>query len=182
MQEDPPEPHENQSQNMSAESAALDLRITAYHEAGHAVMALTLGRPIQKVTIEPGKSQSGDMRLGACEIKKGRSQPSKDWLEDEVLILLAGMAAEAQITDRYCRQGAALDLKAARRLLLQTRATSQRQLERLERRLLDKTEHLLGDEAHAKAIELIANELIEKKTLSGRAVRHFFHQAMQQSS
>ena len=44
----------------------------AYHEAGHAVMALSLGRLIQKVTILPSKSQFGEVRLGVCEIRKGR--------------------------------------------------------------------------------------------------------------
>lgn len=64
--------------------------------------------------------------------------------------------------------------------LLHSRAGGDRQLERLERRLLDKTEHLLCDEGHAKAIELIAGELIQKTTISGRAVRHFFEQASKQ--
>jgi ATP-dependent Zn protease len=66
--------------------------MTAYHEAGHAVVAITVGRAIQKVSIIPNKT-----RLGACEIKKGRFQPSNDWLEDEVLILFGGVAAEASI-------------------------------------------------------------------------------------
>ena len=64
----------------------LHLRATAYHEAGHAVMALALGRPIQKVTIAPNQNY-----LGACQIQKGRFKPTKDWLEDEMLILFAGM-------------------------------------------------------------------------------------------
>ncbi|MEO8497083.1 MAG: cell division protein FtsH [Planctomycetota bacterium] len=162
-------------------STKIGLTATAYHEAGHAVMALTLGRPIHKVTIEPAQLQTGGSRLGACKIQKGRSKTSKDWLEDEDLILFAGMVAESHFTSQYCVQGAAQDLRAARRLLA-NRATSESQLERLTRRLLDKTEHLLGDEGHAKAIELIAQELLQKETISGRAVRHLFQQAMQQVS
>ena len=181
MTEIEPKSEDSRSQRQRHETTR-QRTVTAYHEAGHAVMALTLGRPIQKVTIAPGQSQNGGVRLGACEIKKGRSKPTRDWLEDDVLILLAGMAAEAQITDRYCQQSAAQDLQAARRLLLQSRATSERQLKRLDARLLDKTEHLLGDEAHARAIELIANELLQKETISGRAVRHLFNQTMQELS
>jgi ATP-dependent Zn protease len=163
-----------------SDPASLRLAATAYHEAGHAVMALSLGRLIQKVTILPGKSQFGEVRLGACEIRKGRSKASKDLLEDEALILLAGMVAEARFTGQYCQQGATQDLGKIRRLL-HNRASSENQLERLQRRLLDKTEHLLRDERHAKAIELIAGELIQKTTISGRAVRHFFEQAEKQS-
>lgn len=141
-------------------------------------MAALLGRPVLKVTIAPGQMPSG-VRLGVCELRKGRSKPSKDWLEDEVLILLAGMVAESQLTGSYCHAGAAQDLSAVRRLLSQARATNQRQLERLEQRLLDKTEHLMGDSVATKAVERIAGELLEKTTISGRAVRHWLEQTEQ---
>ncbi|MCA9134727.1 MAG: M50 family metallopeptidase [Planctomycetales bacterium] len=160
----------------SAATESARLAATAYHEAGHAVMALAVGRAVQKVTIVPGNMLGGGVRLGACEMKKGRAKSSHDAVEESVLILLAGMVAEAHFTDRYCPQGAAQDLRAARRLL-QGRAASQRQLERLERRLVDKTEHLLSEAGKAKAIESIAAELVQRTTLSGRAVRHLYEQA-----
>jgi ATP-dependent Zn protease len=144
-------------------------------------MAMQLGRTIQKVTIAPGQIQTGGTRLGVCQMQKGRSKASKDWMEDDVLILYAGMVAEAQFTGEYCRQGARQDLRMARNHL-QQRAKSERQLEKLERRLLDKTAHILGDEENAKAIELVADELLKKETVSGRAVRHFIEQAERQSS
>ncbi len=149
---------------------------TAYHEAGHAVVAVLLGRPVHKVTIAPGKMLAG-VRLGACEIRKGRTKASKDGLEDEVLILLAGMVAQSQLTGDYCRDGAAQDLTAVRRLLGHSRATNERQLERLEQRMIDKCEHLLGDVAASKAVEWIAADLLKNTTISGRAVRHWIEQA-----
>lgn len=175
------EPTQSGATGESSRSNAFRLTATAYHEAGHAVMALTLGRPIHKVTISPAQLQTGGSRLGACSIQQGRSKNSKDWLEDNVLVLFAGMVAESHFTDQYCVQGAAQDLRAAKRLLA-SRATSERQLERLTRRLLDKAEHLLADHGHVRAIELIAQELLQKETISGRAVRHLFQQAIQQSS
>lgn len=156
---------------MTAERAA-----TAYHEAGHAVMAISLGRSIHKVTIVAGRTQYGGAKLGSCELQKGRSRSTKDVLEDEVLILLAGMVAEAHFTGHYCPQGAAQDLRGVERLLC-TRAKSQKQHEKLHRRMLDKTEHLLQDSANSDAIRKVAAELIKKNTLSGRAVRHFFSEA-----
>ena len=102
-----------------AEQIPPRLVATAYHEAGHAVMAQSLGRLVQKVTILPGKSQFGEVRLGICEIRKGRSKASKDLLEDEALILLAGMVAEARFTGQYCEQGATQDLRNLQQLLLQ---------------------------------------------------------------
>lgn len=154
---------------------------TAFHEAGHAVMALARGRVVQKVTIRPGKSQFGQSRLGLCELGKRHARRSNDLLEDEVLILFAGMVAESRLTGQYCHEGAAQDLRMIQRLL-QNRAGSVKQLERLQRRLLDKTEHLLDDQAHANAIELIADRLVQDETVSGRAVRHYYKQALQQGS
>lgn len=164
--------------NQNASQAEIELTATAFHEAGHAVMAISLGRPVQKVTIAPGRMETGGTRLGACELRKGRGRASQDVIEDEVLILLAGMVAEARFTGRYCPHGATQDLRTVQRVL-ESRANTQRQLERLQRRLLEKTEHLLSDDAHVAAIESIARELIEKTSISGRAVRHHFDQAKQ---
>lgn len=164
------------SDGNSDQSHSFEMTATAYHEAGHAVMALTLGRPIEKVTISPARLQTGGSRLGACKIQKGRFKASKDQLEDEVLILFAGMVAESHFTKQYCNLGASQDLRGIRQLL-SNRATSERHLERLERRLLDKTEHLLGAQGLTKAIESIALELLTKETISGRAVRHLLEHA-----
>lgn len=141
---------------------------TAYHEAGHAVIALSLGRPLQKVTIAPNQ-----IRLGVCQIQKGRFRPSKDWIEDEILILLAGIAAEAKFSGEYDLRGAGEDLRYARRFSLQ-RAGSENQAERLERKLLTKTEYLLADEGHWAAVTAIAKELLARETISGRAAKHLF--------
>ena len=170
----------NKATDCNADPVALRLIATAYHEAGHAVMAQSLGRLVQKVTILPGKSQFGQARLGICEIRKGRSKASKDQLEDEALILLAGMVAEARFTGQYCQSGAAQDLRNLQRLL-QHRANSEAQLESLQRKMLAKTEHLLHADGPSRAIELVACELLQKQTISGRAVRHFFEQAEKQS-
>jgi hypothetical protein len=79
--------------------ASFELTATAWHEAGHAVMAVSLGRPIEKVTISPARLQTGGSRLGICKIQKGRTKPSNDQLEDDVLILLAGMVAAVSQDD-----------------------------------------------------------------------------------
>jgi len=150
---------------------------TAYHEAGHAVMAMILGRSIQKVTITAARTQTGGRRLGVCELGKGRAKPSQDTIEEEALILLAGMVAEARFTGEYCRRGAATDIRMVTRLL-QNRAGSDRQLQRLQRRLLEKTEHLLSDSGNAYAIEVVARELLLRKNLTGRGIRHLFDSAI----
>lgn len=158
-----------------------ELTATAYHEAGHAVMAVMLGRPIEKVTISAANLNTGGRRLGMCKIQKGRSKPSKDELEDDVLILLAGMVAESHYTDRYCESGAGSDFQMVERLL-SNRARNEKQLQRLIQRSLDKTEYLLGDEVAVQAIESIAKEVLERKTISGRTVRHLYQEAERKNS
>lgn len=175
------DPSESQNSEGPELSTADDrLWATAYHEAGHAVMALLLGRPIQKVTIAPARTQVGGLRLGVCELQKSRTKATRDWLEDEVMILLAGMVGESLWTGVTCRDGAAQDLMAVRRLLSRDRANNERQLERLESRMLDKTEHLLSDDEAAQAIAWVARDLVEKTSISGRTVRHWVEQAYKQ--
>jgi ATP-dependent Zn protease len=140
---------------------------TAYHEAGHAVMSLALGQPVHRVSVLPNRE-----RLGQCEFSKGVNRPSEDWLEREILISLAGLAAEAQHTGTYGWEEANRDLRYVRRLVLQR--TGERQAERYERRILAKVEDLLADEGHWRAVELIAAELLKHGVISGRAVRHLF--------
>jgi ATP-dependent Zn protease len=140
---------------------------TAYHEAGHAVIALALGRPVQHVSILPDCEL-----LGQCAFGKGVFRPSQDWLEREILIALGGLAAEARHTGNYAWDGAARDRQFVRRLAVQR--AGERRAERLERRLLAKAEHLLSQEGHWRAVELIAAELLRCGVLSGRAARHLF--------
>lgn len=143
---------------------------TAYHEAGHAVAALALGRPVHKVSIRPDRD-----RLGWCEFRKGAFRPTEDWLEREALIALAGLAAEARHTGEYAMTEAGRDLRYVRKLALQR--ASERSVERLERRLLAKAEHLLADDANWRAVEAIAAELVKHTQISGRAARHLFEEA-----
>src|SRR5262245_5781087 len=147
---------------------------TAYHEAGHAVAALALDRPVVKVSIRADRD-----RLGICAFGKSVFRPSEDWLEREVLIALAGMAAEARHTGTYDRGGAGRDLLYARKLAVQ-RAGNERQAERLERRLLAKAENLLDRGANWRAVERIAAELLRAGEMSGRQARHLYEECLRQ--
>ena len=148
---------------------------TAYHEAGHAVMALTLGRPVAYVSILPGRAF-----LGTCEFGKAVFRPSEDWLEREMLIALAGAAAEARRTGEYAWDAAARDRTYAEELALQ-RAGAARQAERLLRRSLSKAEYLLSREDAWRAVERLAAELMRLGEISGRAARHLYEECRRAS-
>jgi hypothetical protein len=143
---------------------------TAFHEAGHAVIALALGRPVHRVTILPNRD-----RLGQCELGKGTFRPSEDALEREILIALAGLAAEARHSGTYEMVAANQDLRFVRRLVLERK--SERAAARYEERLLGKVEAMLADDGTWKAVETIATELLKHRTISGRAARHLYEEA-----
>src|SRR5262245_24506389 len=143
---------------------------TAYHEAGHAALALIVGRGVHRVTIEPKQD-----RLGRCEFRVGAVRPSADFIEEEILIALGGLAAEARHTGDYAWDEAGRDLQYVRRLAVQR--AGEARAERLVQRLLRKVEHLLGDAGHWRAVEAIAAELMKSGAVSGRAVRHHFDAA-----
>jgi hypothetical protein len=142
---------------------------TAYHEAGHAVIALALGRPVHRVSILPSND-----RLGICEFRKGTIRPTDDWIEREILISLGGIAAETRHTNVRDWGSAGRDWEYVHALAVGR--AGERRAERLINRLLAKAEHMIAKEDHWQAIVLIAKALLQHGTMSGRAARHFFEQ------
>ena len=148
--------------------------ITAFHEAGHAVVALALGRAVERVSILPDET-----RLGACHIRKGAVKPSDDDLETAILIFLGGLAAEARLTGVYGWGGASQDLHEVHAMCL-ARAGNDKRAEKLIRRMISKAEHVLEQPGMWVATERLAAELLKRTTVSGRAARHLFDEAQMQ--
>ena len=71
-------------------------RLTAYHEAGHAVVtrALPNQEPVHQVTIVP-RGQAGGMTISLPE--EDRSYLSRKYMEEEIVTLLGGRVAEAMM-------------------------------------------------------------------------------------
>lgn len=68
---------------------------TAYHEAGHAVIAYALGGVVESLQLGGESDDHLPERFGDCRIHWGRVDPLGDWqLQREVLTVLAGPAAE----------------------------------------------------------------------------------------
>jgi Peptidase family M41 len=90
---------------------------TAYHEAGHAVLAYSLGRAFTRVSIA-----ADGHTLGRCSFRR-----PGDWfrpdlridgatrrrLEERIMISLGGPESEARYTGRYDEEGAQEDLERA---------------------------------------------------------------------
>ena len=143
---------------------------TAYHEAGHAVVALALGRQVHQVSILPNRD-----RLGVCEFRKPNFRPSEDWIEREILISLGGIAAEARHTGIHAWESAGRDIQYVQQLAAER--AGERRAERYTSRMLSKAEHLINRDENWRAIERIAQALLESGSISGRAARHFFDES-----
>lgn len=144
---------------------------TAYHEAGHAVVALALGRAVEKLSIV-----RNSLRLGAVNFGNRRSGRRQDYFETEAMILLAGLVSEAKFTGKLNWGGASQDMLQLERMV-SLRVEKEKAAERMQRRLLDKTEHLLSQPEIWSAVERIAQSLVENRSISGRAARHLFDEA-----
>lgn len=86
-------------------------RFTAYHEAGHALVALTLSEtdPIHKITIVPrGRAMGMTQQMPLDD----RHAYSREYLANRIKILLGGRTAEELIFNQYTT-GASNDLQVA---------------------------------------------------------------------
>ena len=86
-------------------------RFTAYHEAGHAIVALTLSEsdPVNKITIVPRGRAMGMTQQTAID---DRHSYSKEYLSNRIKILLGGRTAEELVFNQFTT-GASNDLQMA---------------------------------------------------------------------
>lgn len=90
----------------------------AFHEAGHAVMAFLLGRRIRRASIRRRHGLSGhvDFEHATCGVLEVAAE-HRPLIESDVLVLLAGRAAECERTLGSPPSHAGLDRENARALL-----------------------------------------------------------------
>jgi hypothetical protein len=90
----------------------------AFHEAGHAVMAVLLGRPIRRASIRRRHRMAGfvDFDHALAGVIEA-SEQHRPLIESDVLVLLAGRAAECERTLGSPPSHAGLDRENARALL-----------------------------------------------------------------
>jgi ATP-dependent Zn protease len=144
------------------------LQCTAYHEAGHAVMAYRLGYPIKKVTIVKRQGV-----LGKVEV---RNQGSPD----DIRIDLAGQLAEALVNsnDVQLQVGSRSDWRNARRSareFVELGFIGDGEKGTLIEELLHETRALVHRDR--EAIAAVAEALLEHKTLTGADITQIMEAA-----
>jgi ATP-dependent Zn protease len=146
-------------------------RLTAYHEAGHAVMAQLCGQQITEVEIVGDDNHAGSVRsLRFAEEHGSNRDPAIPTapVERRLLCTAAGMVAESMISGESAWNEGCEDLDAAVGLAMQVVGDCERVLPYLEI-VREHTEGLLR--SNWPAVELLAETLLRERRMSGEEVR-----------
>ncbi len=150
------------------------MEVTAYHEAGHALMAEAVGARVRLVTIEP-EADDERPRHGETTVAWKRSRwTEREFQEKAIQVALSGPVAEMLYTgDPYHPEFIAAwadDWQTAHELAMPLFPDLSKRIEYLEmvtRRLY----HWLNAEPQWSAVAALADELLAQETLEGPAVR-----------
>ncbi len=146
-------------------------RLTAYHEAGHALASELYGQVLTRVEILGDTEHSGTtetLRFSSDPDEGMGTRASLESIENQLRCVLAGTVAEAMISGRAGWNESSEDLDAAVRLAMKLVNDCEDVLPLLED-VREDLERVLRE--HWTAVESLADELVHHKTLSGAEVR-----------
>ena len=143
-------------------------RLTAFHEAGHAVMAELAGRLLTEVEIVGDREHSGMVHSLAFP-SRAADGDDPDEIECQLKIMLAGLVAEAIVTGRKDWDEGSEDLESAVRLAMRLVDDCEDVLPLLSD-IRDDLERELRDQW--TAVDTLAAELLIRKALTGTEVRN----------
>jgi hypothetical protein len=140
----------------------------AFHEAGHAVMATMLRRPVRRASIRHTHGLTGyvDYEHTSSKLRDVREE-HRPVIEADALILLAGRAAECERTLGSPLSHASLDRQNAR-ALLGTLEDSEEVITNWLRYLLVRAQSLLQREW--PQVHGVAHALLKEEELDGAAI------------
>ena len=156
------------------------LRAIAFHEAGHAVMGWHCGARFRSVTLRAARGASGGVWF--CEALRPESLKSRPQVERAALIYMAGPMAAWPFERRFRAASARRDLEQAYALvqsLTQQGAATWHDARALWGLLKERTWNILAEDRAWRAVCTLAQALIERETLSGRAARSLIERAWQ---
>lgn len=146
----------------------------AYHEAGHAAVAVRLGFQIESVEITPDREEQQGLCVHVRDHESLRNLRNGDQerVRESILILLAGTAAEtrAGYGDSVC-QGESQDASDALDLAFGLGEIGEEDsVEDFFAELSRQTEELLAEPGVWAAVEALAAELLRVGRVSGEQV------------
>jgi len=151
-----------------------ELEITAYHEAGHAVMAIFHKRQFRFVTIDSKEKEgvAGFVRYEPFGISQPVDSRIRIKYERQIMITLAGPAAEYIFTGNYelSFDVAETDFKNTYELTSRICDSENEELPFVSW-LNTRTNNILKDPAIWPCVEALAEELLKVKRLNYRKAR-----------
>lgn len=150
-------------------------RITAIHEAGHALMAILLKQKVINLSIVPKDDVLGTVKLSSISglIDDYISPVSRNKVEKRILVNFAGYIAECLATDRDMsleEAGADKDFHGAVELASQV-CGSNEETEAYLKWLLERGKVMFSVPYRKEQITMLADELLNRHTMSGRLAR-----------
>lgn len=160
------------------------LRSTAFHEAGHAVMAYLLRVPFTSISIMPDAETLGRVVLGESPVwaspdsSKYNERAASIWFQVRTRVAMAGQIAEAHHVGRRLRFGMHADnANAADFALYLCRGAQDTADALLEWLYLDTRDRLVSPLVWP-AVEELAAVLMERKMLRNRPAREVIRAAL----
>jgi ATP-dependent Zn protease len=152
-------------------------KLTAYHEAGHALASELYGQVLTRVEIVGDTEHSGStetLRFPTDPEEGGLSYAEIEAVEKQLRCVLAGTVAEAMVSGRDDWDETSGDLDEAVRLAMKLVDDCEDVLPLFED-LREDLEKVLRE--NWRAIEALADELVQRKSLSGAEVRRILENA-----
>ncbi len=146
--------------------------LTAYHEAGHALMAVLLGGRVKQVTIDPD-NDDGPKRFGDTQIRWRSGIPERKFAEISVQVSLAGPVAEMIYSGDPYHPGLipewAADWREAWNSAAIFHSDERKRMEYLEQVSIH-LYHRLNDGNYWEALASLADNLLAHETLDAEQV------------
>ncbi len=160
---------------MGTDRKPTERECTAYHEAGHAVVTYLVGRELDHISIDHEDESSG-----RCQELHRYVTESREAVEDEVMILLAGRIAEERfkgepVADRLT---ASDDHDAAD--MASFVYSDPEELDAYLKLLAIRTKNLVGEPGTWSAIMLVATELQATGHIDGVRIAELIAQSATQ--
>ena len=152
----------------------------AVHEAGHAVMAYLCRRRVGAASTVPHHGVLGQLEYrGFTEFPSGwlEDARARRKLENEIMIALAGLAAEYVQPGIVDHAGAAADLARALEIALAA-ASDPEEATAFINWLFVRVRNRLREPACRRALEALARELTRRGSLTGADVRSLLRRSL----
>ena len=158
------------------------LQATAYHEAGHAMMAYIKNMAIRRVSIIPNEEEGslGHCLHGSWPKLLGSEEGCFDFIDDQkhrdkretlAMMMYGGLVAEKHFTGRYNWIGAGADRSRAADLLASSLSGDLKEWGAYINWIMEHTRVHLNFPRNWAGVEALATALLQKGQLNGRQAK-----------